>query len=93
MRIALFKNVAYGYESVATANKEGEFAYELDNPELVMLSEPMDIDFKMIESDKVVKAQVSIIENQITKVRADSEASITALNGRIAELLAIESDL
>ena len=91
MKLVLFKNVKYGYESVTEYVDEDSFPY--DDDETVAISKISDdVEFQMLDKKELVSSQVTIIKKQITKVKADSEASITALNGKIQDLLALESD-
>jgi len=60
-----------------------------DSNEYVQLSEVIEVEFPELSNKDVVKSQVDLLNKQMTKVRADSEAAITALEGRKQELLAI----
>lgn len=60
-----------------------------DDSDLIRLTEWIDVDFKPLADDDVIKKQVDNIDNQINNVMAVSEAKITELNGKKAELLAI----
>jgi len=88
MKIILIKNVKLGFENVVTADEEG--ATFLPEDEYISLSEVMDVEFKMLPNESVIPSQVKIIDKQMTKVRADAEASITALEGKKQELLSID---
>ena len=89
-KIALMKSVAHDYETVMLINDRS--GIDLWTDDYAQLSEVIEVDFKELSDDLVIKNQVAIIDKQITKVMADSEASITALNGRKQELLAITYD-
>ena len=87
MKIVLYKNVAHNYDGINKFNGEDRFPFNDD--EYVVMSEIIDIDFPMLNEKTLIDNQVAIIDKQMTKVRADAEASITALEGRKQELLAI----
>jgi len=87
LKLILMKNVKYNYPTVAIAEGDNDLgAYD---DEYVRLSEVINVEFTELDSKTVVDSQVAAIEKQITKVRADAEAAITALDGRKQELLAI----
>jgi len=88
MKIVLMKHVEYNYETVVIANDDGKLGiYEGDD--YVRLSRTLIVDFEMLPDADIVGAKVAVIDKQMVKVRADAEASITALEGRKQELLAI----
>ena len=89
-KIVLMKSVEHDYETVMFIDERR--GIDLWTDDYAQLSEVMEVDFKELSDDVVIKNQVAIIDKQITKVMADSEASITALNGRKQELLAITYD-
>ena len=89
-KIVLMKSVEFDYETIMIIDdNEG---LDFWTGEYAQLSEVIEIDFKDISDEIVIKNQVAIIDRKITKVMADSEASITALNGRKQKLLAITYD-
>jgi len=91
MKLILMKNLKYNFKTVITLRDDESLGtYESD--EYVRLSEVVDVDFPPLSNEEVVKAEVSAIEKRITSVRADCEASITALEGRKQELLALTVD-
>ena len=87
MKIVLFKNVKHDYEGITEFTDDKSFPF--NDSDLVVLSKATDIDFKMLDQGEITDAQVAVIDKQMTKVRADAEASITALEGRKQELLSI----
>ena len=89
MKILLMKNVKYNYKTVVIANDGGGIPDAYLDDEHVALTEVLDVDFKPISEKETTAAQVNVIERQITKVRAAAEASLTVLEGRKQELLAI----
>ena len=90
MKIVLMKDVALNYETIIKLDEDGDMSYWLK--EYAQLSEVIEVDLPMLDNKTVVNNQVAIIDKQITKVMADSEASITNLNRRKQELLAIGHD-
>jgi len=87
-KICLMKNVAHNFETVVMADENGDASY-YEDMEYVRMSEIIEIDFPELDNKVIISKQVAIIEKQITKVRADAEAAVTALDGRKQELLAI----
>lgn len=90
-KIVLMKNVACNYDTVIMTNDEGDLSY-YENDGHVRLSEIIEVDFPELDDETVINNQVAVIEKQITRVRADAEAAVTALDGRKNELLAISHD-
>ena len=88
-KIVLMKSVEHDYETIMFINDRS--GLDLWADDYAQLSEVIEVDFKELSDEIVIKNQVAIIDKQITKVMADSEASITALNGRKQELLALPS--
>ena len=80
------KNMEFDFNSVVIVNND-KFDHFLD--EYVQLSEVIEVDFPELSNEAVINNQVAALDKQMTKVRADSEAAITALEGRKQELLAI----
>ena len=88
-KIVLMKSVEHDYETIMFINDR--LGLDLWTDDYAQLSEVTEVDFKELSDEIVIKNQVAIIDKQITKIMADSEASITALNGRKQELLALPS--
>ena len=86
-KIVLMKSVEHDYETIMFIDDDREVSFWTDD--YAQLSEVIEVDFKELSDEVVIKSQVAIIDRQITKVMANSEASITALNGRKQKLLAI----
>ena len=87
-KICLINNVKFGFDQVQTVTND-DVLYWDDSNEYVQLSEVIEVEFPELSNKDVVKSQVALLDKQMTKVRADSEAAITALEGRKQELLAI----
>ena len=81
------KSVEFNYETIMLLNDDGSLDFFKND--YVQLSEVIEVEFPELSNKDVVKSQVDILDKQMTKVRADSEAAITALEGRKQELLAI----
>ena len=92
MKLILLKNVKYSYEVVVEANDDGGAPSPYIDDDYAVMSEAIDVEFPKLSSKKIIDGQVAVIDKQIKKVMADSEASITALKGRKQELLAITCD-
>ena len=86
-RIVLMKSVEFNYETIMLLNDDGSLDFFKND--YVQLSEVIEVEFPELSNKDVVKSQVDLLNKQMTKVRADSEAAITALEGRKQELLAI----
>ena len=91
-KLILLKNVKYNYDTAVEPNEDGEVSAHYLESEYVVMSKVVEVDFPELSNDEVVKSQIAIIDKQITKVKADSEAAITALVGRKQELLALPSN-
>ncbi len=91
-KLCLMKNVAHNYETIVIADKDNDLSY-YDNGEYARMSEIIEVDFPELDNKDIINSQVAVIERQITKVRADAEAAVTALDGRKQELLAIGHDI
>ena len=89
-KIVLMKSVKHNYVTAMLIDDKQGLDFWTDS--YAQLSEVIEVDFKELRDEIVIKSQVAIIDRQITKVMADSEASITALNGRKQELLALTCD-
>jgi hypothetical protein len=85
MKIILLRNTKYNFESVWEAG---------DNypDELIPVSEPMEVEFKMLPDLDVLNLQIEEIDNQIQKERANSQVRLNNLNQKKQELLSIGSD-
>lgn len=81
MKVALYKNVKYGFE---TASGEG-----FENGEYARVSEFADIEFIPLPYGESEKMQIAIIDKEIKSVMANSEQAINVLEQRKAELLAL----
>ena len=84
MKLALFKNVKYGYaEHVLPA--------DFGNDEYVRISEIIDVEFPALPYGEAESMEIAIIDKQISKVNADAGSAIAKLEQRKAELLALPS--
>lgn len=86
MKIALLKNVKYDYEVIREVDENGE-PDEYHRDEHVRISEPMDVEFTMIEADEQ-GLKVKLIDDEISKTRANLEL----LEQKKADLLCIGYD-
>ena len=83
MKIALYKSVEYGYESAKEA-----VLYE-DDDSYIRTSEIVDIKFQRLPYGEAEKKEIAMIDKQINKVMAVSEAKINELKQKKADLLAL----
>jgi len=90
-KIILMKNVPIGFDTIIEVPENGDLSY-YESTEYARLSDIIEVDFPELSNKDVIKNQVTIIDKQITKVRADAEAAVTALDGRKQELLALTCD-
>ena len=88
-KIVLMKNIKHNFESIIIVNDDEDFSYYEDNGDYVVLTEVVEVNFTELDSKIILEKQLIVIDKQITKVKADAEAALTALDGRKQELLAI----
>ncbi len=88
-KIVLMKNVKCNFNQVGIIESDADLEYYQKDDEKIILSDVVEIDFPELDKETVIKAQVAIIDKQITKVNADAQAALTALESRKQELLAI----
>lgn len=84
MKIALYKNIKYDYESVIIISDDSTIEYYDKDSEHIRISEFVDIDFPMLNVD-LTAAKVAVIDKDIQKAKA----GIELLEQAKAELLAI----
>lgn len=84
MKIALYKNIEHGYESVVIIDSSDIEEYYERSTDCVRISEFVEIDFPMIEVDINAK-KVEAIDRQIQKAKA----GIEMLEQTKAELLCL----
>lgn len=87
-KICLMRSVSHGFDHIVSAETDEDLNY-YENSEYVRLSKVIEVDFPELDNETVIKNQVAVIDKQITKVKADAEATLTVLDGRKQELLAI----
>lgn len=94
MKMVLVKSVAHDYTSAVEVNEDGYLSldYYIESGR-IPVSEIIDIEFPELDNKEVINAEVAVLDKQMTKVRADAEASITALEGRKQELLSISHEV
>ena len=73
MKIALFKNMEYGFELIGEETLEGCGNY-------VRLTEYVDVDFVRLPYGEAEKSEIAIIDKQIMAEQAESEVKIGRLN-------------
>ncbi len=87
MKIALYKNIRYDFESVNEANDFFE-----ESEDHVRISEIIEVDFKMLPYYVAAEKKNSLIDKQINEELADHNVRIIKLESRKSELLAIGVD-
>ncbi len=92
MKLVLLKNVKYGTETMYEVTNDFPIKWYTEDG-YIQLSEVVEVEFPMLPPEAAATAEVAILDKQVTNVRADAEASITALEGRKQELLAISYEV
>lgn len=82
MKIALFKSIEYGYESVSDDSYE-----TLDG--VVRLTKYIDVEFERLEEAEINAKQVSILKEVKKKIQAETELKLVEVDRKIGELLAL----
>jgi len=88
MKVALFKDVKWGFISTMNADEGGSFSFD-NHPDYVRISETVEVDFPMLNINQVIDRQIACIDKQITNARAECERHVTALERQKQELLAL----
>ena len=84
MKIALFKSVKYGWLTPF------EWGDHREAPEgYVRASEYADVEFPPLEPQEVAQAQVDALNEHKRSIQANAQSEITAIDEKIAELLAL----
>lgn len=81
-KVAIFKNVEYGYESVC------EDSFETMN-DYVRTTEYVEIEFTRLGSDELVKKEIATLESAKKKIQAETEVKLGEIDRRIGDLLAL----
>ena len=84
MKVAIYKNTDYDYETV---KEVGGWIDEDD--EHIRISEAVEISFVMLDKSETVRKEVNAIDGQIKKVQAATQIKLNELEQKKAELLAI----
>jgi hypothetical protein len=92
MKIALFKNTQYDFNTVVICDGEGLCYWDDGEHSYIRISETIDIDFPMLDRQTAVNRQLAAIDKQIQSVRAECEVKIGRLDRQKQELLALPSD-
>lgn len=82
--IALYRNLEYNYMIV------GETKDSWDNdPNYLRVSEPLEVTFKDLPDDELVKAQVESLQARKSEIRATAELKVQAIDEQISKLMAL----
>jgi hypothetical protein len=84
MKIAMYRSLSIGYDTVFEANEWVEA-----DDERARISEIIDIEFKPLTDKSIIEKQIAYIDNKINQIMAVSEKELTELKTKKAELLAI----
>ena len=82
MKIAQFKSLEYGYESIQDESFE-------DIDDYIRISEYIDVEFTEINREEIVSAEISVIDKKIKSVNLAANQKVSELERIKAELLAI----
>jgi hypothetical protein len=82
MKIAIFKNIEYEFESVSGESSEGREGY-------VRITEYIDVEFERLEDKEIVEKQVDCLREVKKKIQAETEVKIGEVDRRIGELLSL----
>ena len=83
MKIALYKGVQFNTEIILQCIHDDD-----DTDEYIRISEVMEVDFIMLQNDKVSAKEIAILEKEKTDIQAETQLKINELDRRIGELLA-----
>ena len=82
MKVAIFKNMGLGFESVAEKTLEGADDY-------VRITEYVDVKFTPLKNADVANSQIALLNAAKKKIQAETEIKLGELDHRIGELLAL----
>jgi hypothetical protein len=88
MKIAMYKIISCNLDVPREFNE-----YNENNDDLVRLTETVEVDFKPLQDEEVIKNQVDFLDNSIKQVQAAAESKINELKQKKQELLALPSSL
>ena len=83
VKIAVFKNIKYGYTSPC---EEGSLD---DSEEYIRTSEYVDVIFPPLDSIDILNREVALLEQSKKDVQAAAQLQLTAIDSRIGKLLAL----
>ena len=82
MKIAVFKNIKYGYTSTDEESLD-------DSEEYIRTSEYVDVIFPPLDSIDILNREVALLEQSKKDVQAAAQLQLTAIDSRIGKLLAL----
>ena len=91
-KIILVRDVTFDFDSIRDVTEDHALEWLHNNPEIIILSDVVEVEFTEAPKEHVSRARLQFIDKQMTKVNADAQAAITALEGRKQQLLDICSD-
>ena len=82
MKIAVFKNIKYGYTSTDEESLD-------DSEEYIRTSEYVDVIFPPLDNIDILNREVALLEQSKKDVQAAAQLQLTAIDSRIGKLLAL----
>ena len=86
MKIAVFKNIKYGYTSTDEESLD-------DSEEYIRTSEYVDVIFPPLDSIDILNREVALLEQSKKDVQAAAQCQLTAIDSRIGKLLALPQSI
>ena len=84
MKVWLYRDIKYNFDTLSQR--------ESDDPEIVLLADPIEVEFVLHDKEKVVSAQITSLEAGVEKMRAEHTVALNRELAKIQELKAISYD-
>ena len=81
-RIALFKNIEFGFSAPHCSSAENSEDY-------IRVSEYVDVEFPLLAREDIVTKQVNALKQAKKSVQAEAQIKVTTIDRQISELLAL----
>lgn len=81
-RMAIFKDVKYGFDACSESGLE-------ESPDYIRLSEYVDVDFPMLPPEETVSKEIEMLDKLSCSVRAKYHDDIAEIDRKKAELIAL----
>jgi len=82
MKIAIFRNIQYDFESTLGETMEGDDDY-------IRLTEYVDIEFVRLDNSDVAAREIAILNGVKKNIQAQAELKLGEIDRRIGDLLAL----